>query len=372
MMSVMSEWMRDDTPLRSHAKAGVVILLAGLALFGLALAVVGPHHAFDFRNAYLSAAHAIAEGRSPYPAEGAWVIENDRAYVYPPTLAALLVPLTLLPEWLAVLLWTSLGVATIAGSLWLLAVRDVRVYAVACMWAPVYTAVQNGNASLLIMLLAAITWRFRDRAGAAGIAAGLAIALKLFVWPLIVWLLVTRRFRAAAVTTGSAVAFVAGSWALIGFEGIARYRSLIEELTRTALDLSHSITSVFVEVGLPRTAGIAASFVVGGLLLAACVRAARRDDELGALALALTAGLAIVPILWQHHLLVLLVPLAVARPRLSWPWFAFVPTWVCFLAGYGELWQQALVLSATAAVVVTCTTTTPRGALSPEPIPAHP
>jgi hypothetical protein len=102
------------------------------------------------------------------------------------------------------------------------------------------------------------------------------------------------------------------------------------------------------------------------------VRAGGRSDEAGALALALAAGLAIVPILWQHHLLILLVPLAVARPRLSWVWFLFVPGWACFLGGYGELWQQALVLGATAAVVVACTTSTLHRARSPEPTLAHP
>ncbi len=363
---------REPTHLGGMMGASLVVVLVGLAFVALALAVIGPNDAFDFRNAYLSGAQNVAQGNSPYPPAGDVLIERDRAYVYPPTLAVLLVPLTLMPQWLAVLLWTSLGIATIGSTLWLVGVRDARVYAVAYMWAPVYTAVQNGNASLVVMLLTALVWRFRDRALAAGLAAGLAIALKLFVWPLIVWLLVTRRFRAAGFAAGSAVAFLVGSWALIGFEGVSRYRALIDELTRTAIGLSHSITSVSVELGFSRTVGTAVSLLVGGTLLLACLRAGRRNDEVGALALALAAGLAIVPILWQHHLLVLLVPLAIARPRLSWVWFAFVPTWVCFLGGYGELWQQALVFTATAIVIASCVTSPLRWARSREPVPVHP
>ena len=58
--------------------------------------------------------------------------------------------------------------------------------------------------------------------------------------------------------------------------------------------------------------------------------------------LALSAGLAIIPIVWQHHLLVLVVPLAVLRPRLSWVWFLMLPPWICMISGYGMLWNQVI------------------------------
>ena len=60
-----------------------------------------------------------------------------------------------------------------------------------------------GNLTVLLVLPLALAWRYRDRARRRGLAVGIAVAAKLFVWPLVVWLLLTRRFRAAAWAVGS-------------------------------------------------------------------------------------------------------------------------------------------------------------------------
>jgi hypothetical protein len=69
-------------------------------------------------------------------------------------------------------------------------------------------------------------------------------------------------------------------------------------------------------------------------LLAAAAWVARderrtvRDRDVAALTLALAAALAASPIVWVHYFLLLLVPLALARPHLSLLWFvpfAFQP-----------------------------------------------
>ena len=49
-----------------------------------------------------------------------------------------------------------------------------------------------GNVSLLVFAVA-LAWRFRDKAWAVGSLIGLAVAVKLFLWPLAVWLAITRR-----------------------------------------------------------------------------------------------------------------------------------------------------------------------------------
>ena len=59
----------------------------------------------------------------------------------------------------------------------------------------------------------------------AGLALGAAIAAKLFVWPLVVWLLLTRRYRAAGVGGRSAVVLVVGAWALSGSRACATIRA---------------------------------------------------------------------------------------------------------------------------------------------------
>ena len=53
--------------------------------------------AWDVRFAYLPAAEAVLDGRSPYPALDDPILEDQKGYVYPPQLVLALVPFTWLP-----------------------------------------------------------------------------------------------------------------------------------------------------------------------------------------------------------------------------------------------------------------------------------
>jgi len=104
-------------------------------------------------------------------------------------------------RWLGLTIWNFLQAAAIVGALGVLRVRDLRCYALALLSIPVLQGFIWGNATLLLVPLVALAWRWRDRWGQAGIVVGLAVASKLFAWPLIVWLVGTRRYRAAAAAT---------------------------------------------------------------------------------------------------------------------------------------------------------------------------
>ena len=102
----------------------------------------------------------------------------------------------------------------------------------------------------------------------AGAAAGLAIALKLLVWPLFFWLLFTRRFRAALVSLATAAALILGSWAVIGFRGFTAYPSLLAADAKAFEGQSHSIVTLAVRVGLSATDGrVLAALATVSLLL---------------------------------------------------------------------------------------------------------
>ena len=79
-----------------------------------------------------------------------------------------------------------------------LGVRDWRCHVLAVTSPVVVHGLYYGNLTIVLVLPLALAWRYRDRARLAGLALGAAVAAKLFVWPLVVWLLLTRRFRAAA------------------------------------------------------------------------------------------------------------------------------------------------------------------------------
>jgi hypothetical protein len=66
------------------------------------------------------------------------------------------------------------------------------------------------------------------RARARGLPAlGAALALKLIAWPLVLFLLVTRRWRGAALACLSGAFFLLLPWAAIGFRGLAGYPHLL-------------------------------------------------------------------------------------------------------------------------------------------------
>ena len=178
--------------------------VVALAVVPVVVAVLflGVHYegdtlAFDLRGAYLPAAEAIADGESPYPELHDPRLAAERAYVYPPLLAVALTPATLLSENAASVLAALVSLALVLGMLYLLGLRDWRCYGAAILWAPSLIGAQTASASLLVAFLVALAWIYRERPAPFAASLGLAIAVKLFVWPLVAWSLAMGRLRAA-------------------------------------------------------------------------------------------------------------------------------------------------------------------------------
>jgi hypothetical protein len=305
---------------------------------------------------FLDAADDVLAGRNPFPPADA--LSGDANYVYPPLLALAVAPLAVLPVDLAVAIWVVAGVAAVGAALWLLGVRDWRAYAVALAFPATRDAIGAGTVGPLLLLGIALAWRYRAaRPAVAGLAAGLAAALKLFTWPVLVWLAATGRVRAAA--TGLVVAALAAlaSWAVIGFDGLAGYPALVRRLTELEADRSYSVFAVGDAIGLPEGVALAVSLVTGALLLVLTVRLGR-EHEARALTAAIAAALVLTPIVWIHYLILLLVPLALARPRFSPLWLVLLVPLVPRLWGWepagwpeGDPASLAVVLAVAAAVL---------------------
>ncbi|HXG76868.1 MAG TPA: hypothetical protein VNJ53_09890, partial [Gaiellaceae bacterium] len=122
-----------------------------------------------------------------------------------------------------------------------------------------------------------------------------------------------------------ALALALAAWAAIAFRGLAEYPELLRELADLEAESSYSAYALVRAGGLP--SGLAQALVVaaGLALLALAWRAARRPDgererDRRSLTLVLAAALVLTPILWLHYLVLLAVPIALARPRLSPLW----------------------------------------------------
>src|ERR1700753_2569774 len=155
--------------------------------------------AVDFRSAYYPAAHRLLHGGNPYaitPSE----IRAGTAFVYAALSAVAFAPFALLQRGVGEVVYMLLCIACVPATLRVLNVRDWRIYGVTLVWLPVYSGWQTANVTLPLMLLVALTWRYRDRPLTAGLLTATAISVKPFIWPLALWLLATRRFKATAAT----------------------------------------------------------------------------------------------------------------------------------------------------------------------------
>ena len=308
--------------------------------------------AFDFRGAYLSGAQAIIDGQPLYPSLDGPALASQTAYVYPPPLAYLVLPFTLLPESVAAVLAVVIVAAVLVATLALLGVRDLRCYASMLLWAPTVNALHMASASALVALAAALTWRYRATVWPLATAIGLGIAIKLILWPLFVWTVATRRFRSTALAGLVGGGVTLALWGALSFEGLDRYPAMLRRLAELEAEDSYSFVGALKSVGLADVASQAVAIVAGVALLVACVAFARRGDDLRSFTLSLAAALAFSPIVWLHYLVVLLVPLAIARPRFSAVWLLPLLLWLTPLNGNGEAIQPFLPALVAAVLIV--------------------
>jgi alpha-1,2-mannosyltransferase len=294
------------------------------ALIWIAWAFESDVIGFDFEGTLWDPAVAIWNGRSPYPDAVVTEVEVGNPAVYPPLLMVVVVPLIVLPEAVGTAVWISLlGVAVVAA-LALLGVRDLRCYALAMFSAPVVWGLIWGNVTLLLVPLVALAWRWRDRWALAGLCVGLAIAAKLFLWPLAVWLLGTRRYRAAAMAIGSAAAGLLVPWAVIGFDGLRAYPALLDVAEQVYAVHSYSIATMLSAIGVDTETAVRLTLAMGVSLAALAFAAGRRKLDETSISIAVVAAILGSPIVWEHYYALLLVPVAIVRPRLSWLWVTFV------------------------------------------------
>ncbi|MGI8478652.1 MAG: glycosyltransferase family 87 protein [Gaiellaceae bacterium] len=332
----------------------ILLLVVPVLWTSFFLVAAGVHEslAYDFREAYLPAAEAVLDGNSPYPALDDPRLAAETAYVYPPLLAYALIPFTALSENAASVVAALFAFAVLAGTLVLVGLRDWRCYGAALLWAPSVNALHTASSSLLLAFGGALAWRYRSTVWPLALSVGVAVALKLLIWPLLAWTLVTRRLLATAGALLVAAVLTLVTWGALGFEDIGRYPELLRKLAELEAEESYSLVGAFAAGGLEGTSARILSGAIAVALLVGCALYARRDDDLRSFTCALAAALAFTPILWQHYLVMLLVPLAVARPRFSAIWLVPALLWAAPREDNGSAIQTFLPVLAAAALVV--------------------
>lgn len=263
------------------------------------------------------AGHDVVLGRSPYP------------FVYPAPAAILMVPFGALPWKVAVVVFTLAVSACAVLTLRVLGIRDWRCYGAALGSLPGVTAVTAGTLSWPLALAAALAWRYRKRRYVVAAAITAAVVTKLFLWPLVIWLIATRRIRTAATTVAVGIVVVIASWGAIGFDGMLSYPHHLDAIQSFEQNKGYSLFPLLRGLGLSTGAARLALLVATALLLGAIVKVGRgRDGDRRAFALAIAAALIVSPIMWPHYLVLLFVVLALFRPSFGAAWTFPLLYWV--------------------------------------------
>jgi alpha-1,2-mannosyltransferase len=186
--------------------------------------------------------------------------------------------------------------------------------------APVAGDLVTGNATLLLVPLVALAWRWREQWLRCGVVLGLAIASKLLVWPLLFWLLGTRRYRAFGVALAAGAVGILLPWGAIGFDGLATYPDVLRLASEIYGVHSYSLSTIASSLGAETDLAIRLAAVAGLAIVAIAFVSGRRGLDATSIALAVLAAVLGSPIVWEYNYALLFVPIAIVRPRFSALW----------------------------------------------------
>ena len=330
---------------RVMVRAGLQIATVGAvtaAASSIVFTVVAkpPLHGFYDLRVYRGAVLWWVQGEPLYSFA---LAPGMKGFTYPPFAAALLVPLTWLPERLTEILVLLASVGVVLLVTWSTVAPVARRHAVSPWFAvalavpavlamePIRLTLGEGQLNMFILALVladVVAWR-RGRAW-CGVGIGLATALKLTPGLFIVFLALIGRGRAAALATGTALGATLVGFAVDPGASWQYWTSTLWDTSRVGRlgnPWNQSLLGLLAHVSSPGRpdrllwALLAVGFAVLGLGRA--VRVYRRGDDLAAVTLAGLTACLVSPISWVHHLywvvpaLVVLADVAAGTPVLG-------------------------------------------------------
>ncbi|MEU8422162.1 glycosyltransferase 87 family protein [Micromonospora sp. NPDC048835] len=320
---------------RLVAVVALTAVLPALYLPGLV------HNFFDLKI-YMSAMDWWRVGHPLYDYVQPDRVQGELYFTYPPFSALLLWPFGLLRLGATVAIFTALTVlAVVLTTRWLVAPVIARhdlprtftlVAAVLLVLAveSIRETITFGqiNMLLVVLILADLLFAVPQARRWAGVGVGLATALKLFPGIFIVYLLATRRWRAAAVASATAAAATLLAAAIAPSDSWRFWTHELwttERVGRTDIVGNQSLFGLLSRFTEPEKPGrllwLLVVAVVAAFGLWRATRAARAGDPLTGLTLTGLVGALASPITWTHHIywfipaVVLLVDAALSADR---------------------------------------------------------
>jgi alpha-1,2-mannosyltransferase len=305
-----------------------VALAALVATFLIFLAVSEAYEvasndllASDFKGTIWEPARAVINGDDPYA---------GFLSVYPPSAFVPLAWLGLVPFPIAGAAWIAVTMVVALLTLHVLGVRDARCFALWMLNCVVLSTALTGNATIIVGFFLALVLRFRDSTMISGLSLGAGVAIKLFVAPMALWLLITGRARAVLVAAAAATAMIFAAWATIRFEGLSSYLARLDANDRRYGPDTPLAQGLVQQLGGSSELALAVGVSIAIVLLAIAWRL--REDGTASFALVLAASVVASPIAWVGYATLLIIPLAARSPRYHHAWllllgFSYLHWW---------------------------------------------
>lgn len=304
-----------------------IVAVLSLALgLGATLAVAGDTLGFDFL-AYHQAAERLLAGQAlydmSYTESGGFGL-----FYYPPTFAPFLLPFGTVSATTATWAWVVVSiVGFLVGALVMPVSMTVRWTTILLAgWSfPFVYAVKLGQVGPILFCLFALGWRWLDRPAVLGVVGALGAAIKVQPGLVLLWALLTGRFRAVAAGAIVLVVLAAVTTAIAGFGSWTDFLTLIRTVS-DPIRTEHNFTPGAIAFAAGVSAEVATviqlvgTIAVGVLFLASI----RWTTDEASYMVAVIASQLVSPILWDHYALMLLLPVAYLLASGRW-WAVVIP-----------------------------------------------
>jgi alpha-1,2-mannosyltransferase len=301
-----------------------VRILAALVVVALAA-----HYWYGLRNGffdlkiYAAAMRWWNEGHPLYGFVQADDTQGRLGYTYPPFAAVLMRPLAWLPIGVSVALYVVAALAALAVCVWWL-VRPVAdrqgwprwfafgiAFVLATGLEPVRLTFDFGQINVFLWTLILFDLLVLAPRGSRflGVGIGLAAAIKLTPAIFVVYLLVSRRWRAAAVAAGTAVAATTVAAAVAPRDWWTFWTDTLlrgDGIGQLAYTMNQSVMGFLARLAQPGEPSqvwwVVLALPVAGYGMWRAGRAAAAGDEVTGLTLTGIVGTLLSPVSWTHHI----------------------------------------------------------------------
>ncbi|MEK6440884.1 glycosyltransferase 87 family protein [Pseudonocardia sp. T1-2H] len=290
----------------------ISIPVLALVLAGLLLHTHGYHIDLEV---YRLGVQAWLDGGDMYGSLPPTISGLALPFIYPVFAAMVLTPLALLPWSAAWILLFVLSLASLAVTLYVVAVRawpaggrggalSVASVALPLMLViePVLETFEFGQVNLILMALVAVDCLAPRTRWPRGVLVGVAAAIKLTPAAFVLYFLLRRDFRSAAVAVVTGVV-ATGLGFLVDASASARYwfGGPASGVSGSVFYTNETVQAVLARLGMTGTALTAVWFVVALILLFLAVPIVRRADPAIALSAVAAFALVVSPTSWSHH-----------------------------------------------------------------------